>query len=132
MINVGEHCIYCNQSVAWGSGLYVNRIPADDGEKTGFMCAVCVEEAEELADECRERMEDIVESGEKFTDIQIQNHYEAFRMGLWLDVTAPTDAQASDVLRMTESFAGHLSDDEIERAKAEVESLLKEEISQCQ
>ena len=62
----------------------------------------------------------------------IQNHFEAFRMGLWLYVTAPTDAQASDVLRMTESFAGHLSDDEIERAKAEVESLLKEEISQCQ
>ena len=28
---------------------------------------------------------------------------------------------------MTESFAGHLLDDEIERAKAEVESLLNEE-----
>ena len=44
MINVGEHCIYCNQSVAWGSGLYVNRIPADDGEKTGFAwSAMCAE-----------------------------------------------------------------------------------------
>ena len=64
--------------------------------------------------------------------MQIQNHYEAFRMGLWLAVTAPTDAQASDVLRMAESLAGHLSDDEIERAKAEVESLLNEESSQCQ
>jgi len=32
MINAGEQCIYCDQSVAWGSGLYVNRIPADDGE----------------------------------------------------------------------------------------------------
>ena len=59
--------------------------------------------------------------------MQIQNHYEAFRMGFWLAVTAPTDAQASDVLRMAESLAGHLSDDEIERAKAEVESLLNEE-----
>ena len=64
--------------------------------------------------------------------MQIQNHYEAFRMGLWLAVTAPTDAQSNDALRMAESFAGNLSDDEIERAKAEVESLLKEEISQCQ
>ena len=64
--------------------------------------------------------------------MQIQNHYEAFRMGLWLAVTAPTDAQADDVLRMAESIAGHLSSDEIERAKAEVESLLNEESNQCQ
>ena len=64
--------------------------------------------------------------------MQIQNHYEAFRMGLWLAVTAPTDTQASDALRMAESIAGRLSDDEIERAKSEVESLLKEESSQCQ
>ena len=42
MINVGEHCIYCNQSVAWGSGLYVNRIPSDYGEKTGFACSTCL------------------------------------------------------------------------------------------
>ena len=64
--------------------------------------------------------------------MQIQNHYEAFRMGLWLAVTAPTDAQSSDALRMAESIAGHLSSDEIERAKAEVESLLSEESNQCQ
>lgn len=64
--------------------------------------------------------------------MQIQNHYEAFRMGLWLAVTAPTDAQSNDALRMAESFAGHLSSDEIERAKAEVESLLNEESNQCQ
>ena len=65
------------------------------------------------------------------TDIQIQNHYEAFRMGLWLAVTAPTDAQAGDAFRMASAFAGHLSDDEIERANSEVESLLKEESNQC-
>ncbi len=64
--------------------------------------------------------------------MQIQNHYEAFRMGLWLAVTAPTDAQSDDVLLMAESLAGHLSGDEIERAKAEVESLLKKESNQCQ
>ena len=54
--------------------------------------------------------------------MQIQNHYEAFRMGLWLAVTAPTEEQSDDVLRMAEAIAGHLSDDEIERAKAEVEA----------
>ncbi len=63
--------------------------------------------------------------------MQIQNHYEAFRMGLWLAVTAPTDAQSGDALRMAKAFADHLSDDEIERAKSEVESLLKEESNQC-
>ena len=63
--------------------------------------------------------------------MQIQNHYEAFRMGLWLAVTAPTDTQSNDALRMAESFADHLSDDEIERAKSEVESLLKEEKNEC-
>jgi len=63
--------------------------------------------------------------------MQIQNHYEAFRMGLWLAVTAPTDAQSDDALRMAESIAGHLSNDEIERAKSEVESLLKEEKNEC-
>lgn len=53
MINVGEQCIYCDQSVALGSGLYVNRIPADDGERIGFMCAECLDDAEKLADDCR-------------------------------------------------------------------------------
>ena len=62
--------------------------------------------------------------------MKIQNHYEAFRMGLWLAVKAPTDAQSNDALRMADSFAGHLSDDEIERAKSEVESLLKKEGNQ--
>ena len=39
--DVGEHCIDCGDSVAQGSGKYVNRIPADDGEKSGFLCADC-------------------------------------------------------------------------------------------
>ena len=40
--------------------------------------------------------------------MQIQNHCDAFRI------------------------AGHLSSDEIERAKAEVEALLNEQSNQCQ
>ena len=39
-----EICIYCDHSVAWGSGRYVNRIPADDGERVGFMCTECLHE----------------------------------------------------------------------------------------
>ena len=86
MINVGEQCIYCDESVAWGSGLYVNRIPADDGEKTGFMCGVCVEEAEELADECRPEMFGFTiidrDGGEMFTsDPEYPSYKEAERAG---------------------------------------------------
>lgn len=40
-VDVGEHCVECGDSVAFGDGKFVNRIPADNGEKTGFMCADC-------------------------------------------------------------------------------------------
>lgn len=36
-----ERCIECNESVEWGSGNYVNRVPADNGIKSGFKCADC-------------------------------------------------------------------------------------------
>ncbi len=41
MTHIGERCIECDHSVAFGSGRYVNRIPADDGERAGWMCAEC-------------------------------------------------------------------------------------------
>ena len=41
MIDVGDICIYCDQSTSLGSGLFVDRIPADDGERDGWMCAEC-------------------------------------------------------------------------------------------
>ena len=41
MINVGDMCIYCDRSTSFGSGRFVNRIPADDGELDGWMCAEC-------------------------------------------------------------------------------------------
>ena len=42
MSDVGEHCIDCGESVAWGSGNYVNRTPADDGTLAGWKCAGCM------------------------------------------------------------------------------------------
>ena len=41
--DIGEHCVECSQSVAWGSGRYVNRIPADNGTH-GYVCAECLSE----------------------------------------------------------------------------------------
>jgi len=41
MIDVGNLCVYCDRDTYWGSGRFVNRIPADDGERIGWMCAEC-------------------------------------------------------------------------------------------
>lgn len=41
LIDVGDACVSCGHDTKFGSGRFVNRIPADDGEKTGFMCAEC-------------------------------------------------------------------------------------------
>lgn len=38
---VVDPCIECGNSTAFGSGRFVNRIPADNGEVDGWMCAEC-------------------------------------------------------------------------------------------
>ena len=40
-MNKIDECIECGKPTAFGSGLFVNRIPADNGEKEGYMCAEC-------------------------------------------------------------------------------------------
>jgi len=39
--DVGENCIKCNCDTAWGSGNFINRIPAEDDNSTGYMCVDC-------------------------------------------------------------------------------------------
>lgn len=39
--DVGERCIKCNCDTAWGSGNFINRIPAEDDNATGYMCVDC-------------------------------------------------------------------------------------------
>tara|TARA_R100000995_G_C3395573_1_gene82477 strand:+ start:295 stop:519 length:225 start_codon:yes stop_codon:yes gene_type:complete len=39
---MSQDCIECKRSTHFGSGLFVNRIPADDGEgNEGYMCPEC-------------------------------------------------------------------------------------------
>ena len=40
-MNKIDECIECGKPTAFGSGLFVNRIPANNGEKDGYMCAEC-------------------------------------------------------------------------------------------
>jgi len=48
-LEIGNYCVYCLHSVAYGSSRYVNRTPADrwDGimylQLTGYICAECSE-----------------------------------------------------------------------------------------
>jgi hypothetical protein len=41
LVDVGEQCIECDVSVARGSGNYVNRIPASNDTKGGYLCSGC-------------------------------------------------------------------------------------------
>ena len=40
-VDIGETCIECKKSVKWGTGLYVNRLPADNEKYIGYLCAEC-------------------------------------------------------------------------------------------
>ena len=40
-VDIGEICIECKKSVKWGTGLYVNRLPADNDKYIGYLCAEC-------------------------------------------------------------------------------------------
>lgn len=37
----GNLCIECWEDTSFGSGKYVNRIPADNGVRDGYLCAEC-------------------------------------------------------------------------------------------
>ena len=56
MIDAGNLCIYCDRDTYWGSGRFVNRIPADDGERDGWMCEECQHGDDEDDDGMDERV----------------------------------------------------------------------------
>jgi hypothetical protein len=35
-------CIDCGRDTSFGSGLFVNRLPADNGKKSGYLCVECL------------------------------------------------------------------------------------------
>lgn len=44
MENIGDQCVECGKSSARGSGRFVNRVPAETDNLSGFMCGVCVDQ----------------------------------------------------------------------------------------
>ena len=41
--DMGDICLECRQDTSWGSGRFVNRIPAGQDFETGYLCAECYE-----------------------------------------------------------------------------------------
>jgi hypothetical protein len=46
-VDIGNLCIECRKDTSFGSGRFVNRIPASDEEEDGYMCEAC-----QTSDEC--------------------------------------------------------------------------------
>ena len=40
-VDIGDKCIECFRSTAFGTGLYVNRISADNDKYLGWLCSEC-------------------------------------------------------------------------------------------
>ena len=57
VVDAGETCLQCGNSVAWGEGRYVNRVPADRESDSGitvdgWICAECEACNGECAESC--------------------------------------------------------------------------------
>lgn len=42
-IDIGDRCVECMQSVAYGTGKYVNRVPHGNAIYEGYICVECAE-----------------------------------------------------------------------------------------
>lgn len=40
---MSDPCVFCGEPTAFGSGRFVDRIPADNGEAEGFACYECMQ-----------------------------------------------------------------------------------------
>tara|TARA_Y100001960_G_scaffold331176_1_gene427351 strand:- start:1773 stop:1964 length:192 start_codon:yes stop_codon:yes gene_type:complete len=60
LLGIGNKCVECMRDTSFGSGLFVNRIPADRQEDInsdrieGYLCGECVAYAEEQFESCQE------------------------------------------------------------------------------
>ena len=40
-VDIGDKCIECMRSTVFGTGLFVNRLPADNDKYIGYLCPEC-------------------------------------------------------------------------------------------
>lgn len=41
MKDIGNTCVECREDTSWGSGKFVNRVPATTDTEDGYICADC-------------------------------------------------------------------------------------------
>ena len=42
MTNIDNLCVFCYRDTSFGSGRFVNRVPADNGKEIGYACPECL------------------------------------------------------------------------------------------
>jgi len=80
-VDIGDKCVECLRPTSIGSGLFVNRIPADNDEYIGWLCAECNWHECDRCDEkiyCDEDITayDVFDENKNFSDGAYRVHYD--------------------------------------------------------
>ena len=62
--DMGDMCLWCRKSSAFGSGRFVNRIPASTETEEGYQCGECE------AEFSREFEDDMIRRGEQHKELK--------------------------------------------------------------
>ena len=80
-VDIGDKCVECLKSTSFGTGLFVNRIPADNDEYIGWLCPECNFWECDRCDEkiyCDEDITayDVFDENKNFSDGAYRVHYD--------------------------------------------------------
>ena len=84
VLNIGDECVECGEDTAFGTGKFINRIPAEVQESVdhdridGYMCGDCVSEAEEEWAEYSESMPPVREMKIKMAQKLVRQAVETY------------------------------------------------------
>ena len=80
-VDIGDKCVECLRPTSFGTGLFVNRIPADNDEYIGWLCPECNFWECDRCDEkiyCDEDVTayDVFDENKNFSDGAYRVHYD--------------------------------------------------------
>ena len=80
-VDIGDKCVECLRPTSFGSGLFVNRIPADNDKYIGWLCPECNWHECDRCDEkiyCNEDVTafDVYDVDQEFKDGAYRVHYD--------------------------------------------------------
>ena len=80
-VDIGNKCVECLRPTSFGTGLFVNRIPADNDEYIGWLCPECNFWECDRCDEkiyCDEDITayDVFDDNKNFSDGAYRVHYD--------------------------------------------------------